>query len=166
MEEAENGANESDSDEEMLVEESLKDPRAGAVHVTLPQLNPDFTKLSEFLFKIGSDKSTSQSKRNLLYDLTKQFKNLSENIYPLMPDMSEEEAKIPKIKPGQVAKRKAKQELEILEKMQKEREDYKKALKRKRAGLEIEDTENGENNETAEDAMEESGKILLVISFS
>ena len=162
----------SESDEEMLVEESLKDPRAGNVSVTLPQLKPDFTKLSDLLFKIGSDQKVGASKRTLLYDLTKQFKDLSQEVYPLIPDMSEEEAKIPKIKPGQVAKRKAKEALKIMENVQKEREDYKKALKRKHVNLEetIEDSsepidettesDNDEPNENDEEVEEESEEIV------
>ena len=141
----------SESEEEMLVEEALKDPRAGNVSVTLPQLKPDFTKLSDLLFKIGSEKSVSAPKRTLLYDLTKQFKDLSQDVYPLIPDMSEEEAKIPKIKPGQVAKRKAKEALKIMENVQKERDEYKKALKRKHDNLDAAPEESSEPSEETED---------------
>ena len=142
----------------MLVEESLKDPRAGNVSVTLPQLKPDFTKLSDLLFKIGSDQKVSSSKRTLLYDLTKQFKDLSQEVYPLIPDMSEEEAKIPKIKPGQVAKRKAKEALKIMENVQKEREEYKKALKRKHVHLE---EAIGDSSEPIDETMESDNEEMV-----
>merc|ERR1711860_182662 len=131
----------SESDEEMLVEESLKDPRAGNVSVTLPQLKPDFTKLSDLLFKIGSDQKVTSSKRTLLYDLTKQFKDLSQEVYPLIPDMREEEAKIPKIKPGQVAKRKAKE-----------------ALKRKHVHLE---EAIGDSSEPIDETMESDNEEMV-----
>merc|ERR1719219_1792527 len=40
--------------EELLVHNEAKDPRAGNVSVTLPQLKTDFNVLADYLFKIGS----------------------------------------------------------------------------------------------------------------
>merc|ERR1711894_42273 len=91
-------------------------------------------------------------------DLTKQFKDLSQEVYPLILDMSEEEAKIPKIKPGQVAKRKAKEALKIMENVQKEREEYKKALKRKHVHLE---EAIGDSSEPIDETMESDNDEMV-----
>lgn len=125
----------SDEDEDMPDLNEAKDPRAGNVSVVLPQLKPDFVKLADKLFGYGGKKDLSSKRRTLLYDLTKEFKDLSEGLYPLIPDMSEEEAQIPKLKIGKVARKNAQEELEHQEKLKTERDEYRKSLKRKIRGL-------------------------------
>ena len=56
-----------DDDEDYLMDESVKDPRAGKVDVVLPQLQPDFEKLADALFLAGSAKEVSKQQRDRLY---------------------------------------------------------------------------------------------------
>merc|ERR1711978_819554 len=86
LEEADN--DEEEMEGEMILENDAKDPRAGNVSVTLPQLKADFNQLAEYLFQIGSAQGISSKRRTMLYGLNKQFKDLSQNVYPLIPDMS------------------------------------------------------------------------------
>lgn len=129
---------EEDDDEDIIAsDEGVKDPRAGSVSVNLPQLKPDFSKVANLLFKVGSEKNISSKRRTLLYDLTKQFKDLSEDVYPLLPDLSHEEAKIPKLKVGKEAQKRAKEELLAMEKIKEERENFKKSRKRKQSDQDL-----------------------------
>ena len=67
--------------------------------MTLPQLKPDFEQLSQKLYSFGSSKNIPNKRRDMLYELTKQFKDLANEVYPLAPNVElEEEAKIPKVK--------------------------------------------------------------------
>ena len=82
------------------------------VNVTLPQLKPDYEKLAQQLYTIGSSKTVKSKQRELLYELSKQFKDLSQDVYPLAPhDLEEEEAKIPKVKVSKITARRVKEEL-------------------------------------------------------
>ena len=58
--------------------EDVKDPRAGGVDVTIPQLRVDCAALAEALFEAGGEKGVGQAHRTALYRLTKQFKSLAE----------------------------------------------------------------------------------------
>ena len=55
-----------------------KDPRAGGVDVTIPQLQVDCAALAEALFEAGGEKGVGHAQRAALYRLTKQFKSLAE----------------------------------------------------------------------------------------
>merc|ERR1712079_404992 len=129
--EAEENEDEDMEEEELILENGAKDPRAGNVSVTLPQLKTDFNQLADYLFQVGSAKGISSKRRTMLYSLNKQFKDLSQNVYPLIPDMSSENAKIPRIKVGKEAQKKSREEIEFQEKIKIEREEFKKSLKRK-----------------------------------
>jgi hypothetical protein len=123
---------EDDDDDEMPImeENNVQDPRAGNVSVTLPQLKPDFEQLSQKLYNFGSSKNIQNKRRNILYELTKQFKDLANDVYPLAPNVElEKEAKIPKVKVSKVAERRMKEEIENQEQIKKEREEFKQALK-------------------------------------
>merc|ERR1719350_425537 len=66
----------------------------------------------------------------MLYELTKQFKDLANEVYPLAPNFElEEESKIPKVTVKKVAQRRMKEEIERQEKIKKEREEFKQVLK-------------------------------------
>jgi len=129
--EAEENEDEDMEEEELILENGAKDPRAGNVSVTLPQLKADFNQLADHLFQIGSAQGISSKRRTMLYSLNKQFKDLSQNVYPLIPDMSSENAKIPRLRIGKEAQKKSKEEIEYQEKIRIEREEFKKSLKRK-----------------------------------
>jgi len=82
------------------------------VNVTLPQLKPDYEKLAQQLYTIGSSKTVKSKQRELLYELSKQFKDLAQDVYPLAPnDLEEVEAKIPKVKVSKITARRVKEEL-------------------------------------------------------
>ena len=51
--EAEENEDEDMEEEELILENGAKDPRAGNVSVTLPQLKADFNQLADHLFQIG-----------------------------------------------------------------------------------------------------------------
>jgi hypothetical protein len=131
--EADMEVDDEDDDEMPIMEENnVQDPRAGNVSVTLPQLNPDFEQLSQKLYIFGSSKNIPNKRRNMLYELTKQFKDLANDVYPLAPNVElEQESKIPKVKVSKVAERRMKEEHEHQEQIKKEREEFKQALKRK-----------------------------------
>lgn len=56
----------------------VKDPRAGGVDVTIPQLQIDCAALAEALFEAGGEKGVGHAQRAALYRLTKQFKSLAD----------------------------------------------------------------------------------------
>ena len=151
-----------DEEEEMLVQNDVKDPRAGNVSVNLPQLKPDFNQLGDFLYKIGSAKEVNSKRRTLLYNLNKQFKDLSQNVYPLIPDLSSENAKIPRIKVGKEALRKSKEEINFQEKIRIEREEFKKSKKRKLEQTPTEISEHSKKQRTEEngDFVEENDEPI------
>ena len=42
-----------EEEEELLAQNEVKDPRAGNVSVSLPQLKADFNQLADHLYKVG-----------------------------------------------------------------------------------------------------------------
>ena len=56
-----------DMEEELILENGAKDPRAGNVSVTLPQLKADFNQLADYLFQVGSAQGISSKRRTMLY---------------------------------------------------------------------------------------------------
>ncbi len=104
-----------DDDDEMLVDEDAKDPRAGKVDVVLPQLQPNYEKLSGALFEAGSGKHVSRQNCDRLYRLSKQLKDLAAGAYPLAAELSEDEAKLPKrINLAKAAKKAAEEEIQMM----------------------------------------------------
>merc|ERR1712110_358589 len=160
------GEDDEDDDEMPIMEENnVQDPRAGNVSVTLPQLKPDFGQLSQKLYTFGSSKNIPNKRRDILYELTKQFKDLANDVYPLAPNVElEKEAKIPKVKVSKVAERRMKEEIENQEQIKKEREEFKQALKRKNhhtsSDLAVSNTTTETNLELSGDEMEKSEEIL------
>ena len=63
--------------------DDAKDPRAGGVDVTIPQLQIDCAALAETLLKAGGQKGVGHGQRAALYRLTKQFKSLAEGRWVL-----------------------------------------------------------------------------------
>ena len=110
--------------------------------------------LSIKLFILGSAKGVNSKRRTLLYDLNKQFKDLSQNVYPLIPNLSSENAKIPRIRVGKEAERKSKEEIKFQEKIRMEREDFKKSLKRKPEDRTEETSELNKKQKTEENGDE------------
>ena len=51
---------EMEEEEELLAQNEVKDPRAGNVSVSLPQLKADFNQLADYLYKVGKLQGRSQ----------------------------------------------------------------------------------------------------------
>jgi len=84
---------EEDPDLDGEVEENGKaeDPRAGRVDVELPQLTVNYLSLSDQLAELGAASDTPVSNRNVLYRLSKHFKDTANNTFPLGDQISDEE---------------------------------------------------------------------------
>lgn len=59
------------------------DPRAGGVHVEVPQLQLDYGQLSSKLLEAGAQTETRQKNRNRLYRLASQFNEVCDGEFPL-----------------------------------------------------------------------------------
>jgi len=146
-EEDENPA-ESDEDEEMVAPE---DPRAGGVHAVIPQLTVDYQGLSEKMFEIGSEEGLKNKNRQALYELSKMFKDVANDVFPLGPNIEDEE-EIPKIKVSKETKKLMLATKETRKRHQEEKVQFRKALK-VQANPEM--IENGEKEEEDEEDEEE-----------
>ncbi len=162
-----------DADEDDILMENFKDPRAGKIDVTLPQIQLDYARLSDDLLKVGSAKNVQNRRRDCLYKLSKHFKELANDSYPLAPDMSAEENLIPKVKVKQVAVRRAREDLQGEEQIREEREAYKKMLKLKSKGLmpyaeedgsSADDVDNNDKDEEELDDKSEETETKMAIS--
>lgn len=134
------GGDSSDADETMegdqdssMFDDTAKDPRAGKVDVVLPQLEPDFEKIADDLFKAGSNPSVALPQRDRLYRLTKQFKALAAGSYPLAMDVDVDVDDLPKIKFAKEVKKAVREEFRMREKIKQEKKKFKMDLKKKSA---------------------------------
>merc|ERR1719397_2174436 len=85
---------ESEEEAELVAPE---DPRAGGVHAVIPQLAVDYQCLSVRMFEAGSEEGLKNSNRQALYELSKMFKDVAQDVFPLGPNIEDDE-QIPKIK--------------------------------------------------------------------
>merc|ERR1719234_1085276 len=140
-------------------EEGAKDPRAGRVSVVIPQVAVDYAGIAENLFQLGSKEKMRKSNRDMLYRVSKKFKDVAANIFPLGPNLEELEAiEIPKISvkksAAELAQRQAQMRKENLESKKKAKKDKK--LKEEEAPVDQEMMEtNGNGDEVSEDEEEE-----------
>jgi len=96
---------EKDDDEEEDIEDDLAvDPRAGGVDVTLPQIQVDYQGLAKLLFDLGSGTDVRKANRELLYKLSKNFKDVTQEVFPLGADIDLDQD-IEKISVKKAAKR-------------------------------------------------------------
>ena len=105
------------------------DPRAGGVHSVIPQLKVDYNSLSEKMFKFGSTEKLSQKSRKHFYELSKMFKDVAGNVFPLGPNLKDIDQDIEKINVKKAAKQAIREREEIVKQSNKEKLDYKKGLK-------------------------------------
>merc|ERR1711874_186330 len=131
---------ESDENEEMVAPE---DPRAGGVHAVIPQLTVDYQGLSEKMFEIGSEEGLKNKNRQALYELSKMFKDVANDVFPLGPNIEDEE-EIPKIKVSKETKKLMQAAEETRKRHHQEKIDFKKSLKAKSNPVLV---ENGETEE-------------------
>merc|ERR1711874_877246 len=130
---------ESDENEEMVAPE---DPRAGGVHAVIPQLTVDYQGLSEVMFEVGSSEGLKNKNRQALYELSKMFKDVANDVFPLGPNIEDEE-EIPKIKVSKETKKLMQAAEETRKRHHQEKINFKKALKVKTKP----DAENGEKED-------------------
>ena len=127
---------EDDDDVKGILDDGAKDPRAGKVDVVLPQLQPDFEKLSGALFEAGSGKQVAKLNCERLYRLSKQLKDLAAGAYPLAAELDKHEIEAPKrISVAKAAKKAAEEEIEMILKAREERKLFKEAIKEKQKAL-------------------------------
>jgi len=146
----ENGHGNSDDDEEENDDEEggAEDPRAGRVSVVIPQVAVDYTGIADNLFQLGSKEGMRKSNRDMLYRVSKKFKDVAANIFPLGPNLEELEAiEIPKISVKKSAAELAKRQAQI------RKENLESKKRAKKSKLKEEETLGAD-----EEAKETNGK--------
>merc|ERR1719430_336320 len=111
------GDGESDDEEEEEdnnEEGGAEDPRAGRVSVVIPQVAVDYAGIADNLFQLGSKGNMRKINRDMLYRVSKKFKDVPANIFPLGPNLEElESIEIPKISVKKSAAELAKRQAQI-----------------------------------------------------
>merc|ERR1719350_1421657 len=110
----ENGDGGSEDEEDNDGEGSAEDPRAGRVSVVIPQIAVDYKGIADNLFQLGSKENMRKINRDMLYRVSKKFKDVAANIFPLGPNLEElESIEIPKISVKKSAAELAKRQAQI-----------------------------------------------------
>merc|ERR1719412_2827235 len=124
------GEDESDVEEEGDSSVKLgEDPRAGGVHSVIPQLAVDYAKLSEKMFSLGSEDGLKKGCRDALYELSKMYKDVANDVFPLGPNLEDVEEDIEKIKVTKTAKKIIREAKEYKKKNIEQKKKYKKGLR-------------------------------------
>ena len=133
-----------------------EDPRAGGVHSVIPQLAVDYAKLSEKMFSLGSEEGLKKGCRDALYELSKMYKDVANDVFPLGPNLEDVEEDIEKIKVTKTAKKIIREAKEYKKKNIEQKKKYKKGLREDETEQEIVD-QNGDGGEVddAEDNEDE-----------
>lgn len=154
------GGDEEDGDKKDTVteedaEDGAEDPRAGCVDVFIPQMSVEYSKLGEELFKLGSGDKVGHHNREALYRISKKFKDVSDNIFPLGPNLDELDVDIPKIN----VKKSSAELMKRNKRLKKENELSKKKAKllekQKKAAESVAKECSEDQEEEAEDEEEE-----------
>jgi len=131
-----------EEDRESKFDLLTSDPRAGVGDVCLPQLDLDYNRMAEVLFKAGGEASVGHHQRKRLYAMSKRFQLLASGVFPFAAELNEEgevvdlEAGIEEINVGKEINKERREAHERSEQAKKERDEYRQALKDKRAGKE------------------------------
>eukprot|EP00092_Neocalanus_flemingeri_P025716 GFUD01027880.1.p1 GENE.GFUD01027880.1~~GFUD01027880.1.p1 ORF type:complete len:1062 (+),score=358.52 GFUD01027880.1:60-3245(+) len=136
--------------------EVVQDPRAGRVDAVIPQMNVGYLKLSEKLFELGSGDGVRKANRDALYKISKMFKDVASDVFPLGPNISElQNIDIPKISVKKSAADLLKRNEEILRKNLEEKIKNKKLMSKmsKKAKVEVA-PQNGIDSDGSEDNKE------------
>eukprot|EP00092_Neocalanus_flemingeri_P002401 GFUD01002567.1.p1 GENE.GFUD01002567.1~~GFUD01002567.1.p1 ORF type:complete len:1057 (+),score=351.59 GFUD01002567.1:66-3236(+) len=147
--------------------EVVQDPRAGRVDAVIPQMNVGYLKLSEKLFELGSGDGVRKANRDALYKISKMFKDVASDVFPLGPNISElQNIDIPKISVKKSAADLLKRNEEILRKNLEEKIKNKKLMSKmsKKAkvevapqnGIESDGSEDNKENENGEASADDS----------
>merc|ERR1712037_131640 len=152
------GASDDEEDEEEEDnddEGGAEDPRAGRVSVGIPQVAVDYVGIADNLFQLGSKENMRKSNRDMLYRVSKKFKDVAANIFPLGPNLEElESIEIPKISVKKSAAELAKRQAQIRKENLESKKNAKKT-KRKDEEASGADEEAGETNGKAGSEEEE-----------
>lgn len=116
---------EQEEEEEDSEDDSAVDPRAGGVDVTLPQIQVDYQGLAQQLFDLGSGSDVRKANRELLYQLSKNFKDVTQEVFPLGADLDLDQ-EIEKISIKKATKR-----------LKKFDEDYQKANEKNKLAFKV-----------------------------
>ena len=81
------------------------DPRAGSIHSVIPQLSVNYMKLSEKMLELGSAEGLKKTCRDALYELSKQYKDVANDVFPLGPNLEDMDEDIEKLKVTKTAKK-------------------------------------------------------------
>ena len=129
----------------------VEDPRAGRVDAVIPQMNVEYLKISEKLFELGSGDGVRKANRDALYKISKMFKDVASDVFPLGPNLSDEEIDIPKISVKKSASELLKRNEEILQKNLEEKIKNKKLMSQMSKKAKLEAPQNGVDSEGSED---------------
>ena len=152
-----------DGEEEVVEkEEGVKvadDPRAGGVHSVIPQLSVNYLKLSERMLELGSEEGLKKTCRDSLYELSKMYKDVANDVFPLGPNLEDEDQDIEKLKVTKTAKKIIREEEAYQKENKIKKAKYKKSLKQENKENELIQT-NGEieaeDDKDIEEAVESS----------
>merc|ERR1719186_407464 len=129
----------------------VEDPRAGRVDAVIPQMNVEYLKISEKLFELGSGDGVRKANRDALYKISKMFKDVASDVFPLGPNLSDEEIDIPKISVKKSASELLQRNEEILQKNLEEKIKNKKLMSQMSKKAKLEAPQNGVDSEGSED---------------
>merc|ERR1712032_1434988 len=122
--------------------------RAGRVSVVIPQVAVDYPGIAENLFQLGSKENMRKSNRDMLYRVSKKFKDVASNIFPLGPNLEELEAiEIPKISVKKSAAELAKRQAQVRKENLESKKQAKKATKLKEEEAPAEETNGKADSE-------------------
>jgi len=148
-----------DVEENQSEDEIVEDPRAGVGDAIIPQINVDYLKLSETLFELGSGDGIKKANRDALYKVSKMFKDVANGLFPLGPNLSDEDIDIPKISVKKSAADLLKRNEEILKKNLEDKLKNKKLMSKmseKAKGLEAPVNGNDSEESMEEEEQQES----------
>merc|ERR1711892_1141615 len=131
--------------------EVAEDPRAGRVDAVIPQMNVEHLKISEKLFELGSGDGVRKANRDALYKISKMFKDVASDVFPLGPNLSDSEIDIPKISVRKSASELLQRNEEILQKNLEEKIKNKKLMSQMSKKAKLEAPQNGVDSESSED---------------
>merc|ERR1712142_820252 len=120
--------NDVDDDAEIEDNEMIEDPRAGVGDAIIPQINVNYLKLSERLFELGSADGIKKTNRGELYKVSKLLKDVANDLFPLGPNLSDEDIDIPKISVKKSSAEQLKRNEEMLKKKLEEKINNKKIM--------------------------------------
>ena len=95
----------------------------------IPQLNVDYSKMSETMFELGSESGLKKSCRDALYELSKMFKDVANDVFPLGPNLEDEDDDIEKLKITKTAKKMMREAEKMKRDNLQKKMEYRKSLK-------------------------------------